>query len=161
MIPPFLEESLCKLAHLGIPSSIPSEWQIVSRTFTSRFLSRRERSRCATNRRERSCLRSCARSNTSHRSASYRHLAANHVISADIVEPASIELMSVDVELNSKVFSLLDVELLDAVFAEDAEKTLAGILTRNFDNVILRHPVVSCTSRNATLSGQNGDNSTC
>lgn len=61
--------------------------------------------------------------------------------------------MSIDIELNREIFTLLDVELLDAVLAEDTEKTLAGILTRNLDDIILRHPVVPCTCRNTTLSG--------
>ena len=61
--------------------------------------------------------------------------------------------MGIDIELNREILTLLDVELLDAVLAEDTEKTLAGILTRNLDDIILRHPIVTCTCRNTALGG--------
>ena len=69
--------------------------------------------------------------------------------------------MGIDVELNGQILTLLDVELLDTILSEDAEKTFTWILSGHFDNVVLRHPIVSCTSRNTTLSGQHGDNSSC
>ena len=69
--------------------------------------------------------------------------------------------MGVDVELDGQVLTLLDVELLDAVLAEKTEHASARILTRHFDDILLRHPTVSCTSRDATLGGHDGDNSSC
>ena len=59
--------------------------------------------------------------------------------------------MGVDIKLYRQIFTLLDVELLNAVFAEDTEKTLTGKLTGHLDDIILRHPIVSCTSRHTTL----------
>ena len=69
--------------------------------------------------------------------------------------------MGVDIKLHGDIFTLLDIELLDAILSEDTEKTLAGILTRNFDHIVLRHPVVSSTCRDTTLGGQYCDDSTC
>ena len=69
--------------------------------------------------------------------------------------------MGIDVELNGQILTLLDVELLDAVFSEDTEKTFTGILSRHFDDIVLRHPVVSCTGRNTTLGRHDGDNFSC
>ena len=60
--------------------------------------------------------------------------------------------MGVNIELHRKIFSLLNIELFDSVFAEDTEKTFTWILSGNFNNVVLRHPVVSCTCRHTTLS---------
>ena len=37
--------------------------------------------------------------------------------------------MSVNVELDGQVLTLLDVELFDAILAEETEHTLTGILT--------------------------------
>jgi len=53
--------------------------------------------------------------------------------------------MSVDIKLHSEIFTLLDIELLDAIFSEDTEKTFTGILARNFDDIVLRHPIVTST----------------
>lgn len=48
--------------------------------------------------------------------------------------------MGIDIELNGQILSLLNIELLDAVFAKEAEHTLTGILTGDFDDILLRHP---------------------
>ena len=48
--------------------------------------------------------------------------------------------MCVDVERDCYVLAHLDIELFDAILTEDTEDTLLGILSRYFDNVILRHP---------------------
>ena len=69
--------------------------------------------------------------------------------------------MSINIKLNSQILALLNIKLLDTIFTENTEKTLTGILTRNFDNVILRHPVVSRAGRNATLCCQYGNDFTC
>jgi hypothetical protein len=48
--------------------------------------------------------------------------------------------MGIDVELDGQILTLLDIELLDAVLAKEAEHTLAGILTGDLDDILLRHP---------------------
>ena len=69
--------------------------------------------------------------------------------------------MGVDVELDGQILTLLDVELFDAILAEKTEHALTGILTGHFDDILLRHPVVSCTSRDTTLGRHDCDNSSC
>jgi len=119
-----------------------SEWQVVSRTFRRRFLSWREWCCGTISRRERRSLRCYS---GCYRSSSHRLLATNDIVSANIVKPTAIEFMSVDIKLHSEIFTLLDIELLDAIFSEDTEKTFTGILARNFDDIVLRHPIVTST----------------
>ena len=52
--------------------------------------------------------------------------------------------MSVNIELNGHVFVHLDIELLDTVFAEDTEDTTTRILSGNLNDIILRHPRITC-----------------
>ena len=74
-----------------------------------------------------------------------RHLTADNVVSADLVEPTTIVLMGVDVELDGEILTILDVELLDTVLSEETEHTLAGILSGHLDDILLRHPRVAST----------------
>jgi len=75
---------------------------------------------------------------TSHRGrGNRRHLAANDVVSADIVEPTALILVSINVELNGDILVHLNVKLLDAVLAKKAEYATPGELSGNFDNIIL------------------------
>jgi hypothetical protein len=53
--------------------------------------------------------------------------------------------VGVDVELDGEVFTVLDVELFDAVLSEETEHTAAGILSGHLDDILLRHPRVTCT----------------
>ncbi len=59
--------------------------------------------------------------------------------------------MGIYIELYGHILVHLNIELLDAVLAENAEKHLTGILTRNFKNIVLRHPGIACACRDATL----------
>ena len=137
---------------------IESERQIVGRTFTHGLLCRRERRRCSVCWRERCSLR-C--SDTSHRCAGYGLLTTDHVICSDIVEPTSVELVSINIKLHGKILALLNIELFDTILSKDTEKTFTWILSGHFNHVVLRHPVVSCTCRHTTLSRQYCNNSTC
>ena len=139
------------------------ERQVVGCIACGRFLCRREggcRIGC------RSCRGSLRREGRSTGSIGIgtrngSHLTADNIVGADIVEPTALILMGVDIELNGHVLVHLKIKLLDAVFAENAEDTTSGILSGNFDNIILRHPRVSCTCRHATLCWQYSNDSTC
>ncbi len=48
--------------------------------------------------------------------------------------------MGIDVKLNGDILIHLNIELLDALLAKNAKNTTLGILPRNFDDIILRHP---------------------
>lgn len=78
-------------------------------------------------------------------------LATNDIVGSDIVEPASVEFMGINVKLHGKVFTVLDVELANAVFAKKTEHATAGELSRHLNDIVLRHPVVTRALRNATL----------
>ena len=83
------------------------------------------------------------RSGTSLRS-SYGNLTTDNIEGTDIIEPASLVLMGIDVELNGDILIHLNIVLLDAVLAEDAEDATFGIGSGNFDDIVLRHPCVTC-----------------
>ena len=125
------------------------EGQIVGRTF-SRLLCRRERSNIGICCRSR-LLRSKG-SSTSLGSYSNGSSTTNNIIGADFVEPTSIILVGINIELDGNIFVHLNVKLLNTVFAKDAEQTLARILSRNFDNILLRHPRVTRALRDTTIS---------
>lgn len=135
------------------------EGQVVGTTLTCCLWSGRER--CGSSlgrsslRRERSCL-------GSDRSSRYgRYLTTNNIVRANIVKPAAIELMGIDVELHGQVLIHLDIELLDAVLAEETEHATLGVLSRNFNDIVLRHPGVACTVRHSTLCWHYSNDSTC
>ncbi len=69
--------------------------------------------------------------------------------------------MGIDIELDGEILTLLDIELLDTVLSEKTEHTTTGILTRYLDDIFLRHPIVTCASRNAALCCHNGNDSSC
>jgi hypothetical protein len=107
------------------------EGQIVSTTLAYRFLCRREG--------RRGILRSsslCERS-ALDRSASYGSSTTYHIEGTDIIEPTAIELMGIDIERNGDILTHLDIELLDAIFTENTEDTLLGILTGNLYDIVL------------------------
>ena len=107
------------------------EGQVVSTTLACRFLSRRE---------GRSSISRLSKGSALSRSGSYGSGTTNHIESTDIIEPTSVELMSIDVEGHGKVLAHLNIELFDAVLTEHTEDTLLGILSRNLYHIILRHP---------------------
>ena len=53
--------------------------------------------------------------------------------------------MGVDIELNSHILVHLKIKLLDTVFTENTEDATLRILSGDFNDIILRHPRVSCT----------------
>ena len=55
----------------------------------------------------------------------------------------------------------LDIELLDAVFAEDAEHALAGIGAGDFDYILLAHPRIASASGNAAVRWKDGNDFSC
>ena len=70
-------------------------------------------------------------------------LATNNAESPDLIEPTTIILMGIDVELHGEILAVLNVELLNAIFAEDTEHAFAGISTWYLDDIFLRHPGVT------------------
>ncbi len=111
------------------------EGQVVGTSFTGRFLCGRERSG--------SILRSSAlrwEGTFGSGSSGRSYDTALNVEGADVVKPATVELMSIYVERYGHVFTHLNIELFDAVFTEHTEYTLLGVLSRNFNHIILRHP---------------------
>jgi len=48
--------------------------------------------------------------------------------------------MGINIELNGDILIQLDIVLLDTVFAEDTENATLGILPRDFNDIVLRHP---------------------
>ncbi len=48
--------------------------------------------------------------------------------------------MGINIELNGDILIQLDIVLLDTVFAEDTENAALGILPRDFNDIVLRHP---------------------
>lgn len=45
--------------------------------------------------------------------------------------------MGINVERDCQVLAHLDIELFDAIFTKDTEHTFSGILTRNFNDIVL------------------------
>ena len=131
------------------------EWQIVcASTFWSRLLGRRERSGssrsgCGLHRLLRGERSSTNRSGTNgsagYGSTSHRGYTVKHVECTDIIKPPTVELMGINIKLDSHILTVLNVELTDTILAEYAEHATLGILTGNFDDIILRHPRVART----------------
>ena len=69
--------------------------------------------------------------------------------------------MRIDIELDGEIFTLLDIELFDSVLTKEAEYASAWILTRHLDDILLRHPTVTCTLRYTALCGHHCNNSSC
>ena len=61
--------------------------------------------------------------------------------------------MSVNVKLNGDVLTLLNVKHLYAILAKYTKHTLAHILTRNLNDILLTHPRLASTVRNTTAGG--------
>ncbi len=57
-----------------------------------------------------------------------------HVVSANIIEPATVVLMSVEVEKYRQFIAGFDVEALQAILAEHIEHHLAGVLVVRLDD---------------------------
>ena len=89
------------------------------------------------------------------------HLTTNDVIGTNIVIPTSVELACIDVELYGDLLAGLNVELFDAVFTEDVEHHLAGVLTWYLNDIFLCHPCVSCTVGNTTSCLHDGNDFSC
>ena len=60
-----------------------------------------------------------------------------HVVGTDIIEPAALILMGINIELNGQVLTVLNIELTNTIFTEDAEDATLGILTGNFNDIVL------------------------
>jgi len=117
-----------------------SEWQIVGTTLSCRFLSRREGGSGSIRlRREGS---GCRRANWGCGLGC--HLTTDHIIGTDFIKPTPLILMGINIKLNGQILAVLNVELLDPVFAKEAEDTSAGELTRHLYDILLRHPWVTC-----------------
>ena len=99
------------------------EWQIVGRAFCGWLLCWWEGSRSTASGRERACLR---RADTG-----LRNLSAHDVVGTDIVKPTTLIFAGVDIELNGQIFTILNIELLDAVLTKEVEDTTFGILAWN------------------------------
>ncbi len=48
--------------------------------------------------------------------------------------------MGINIEGHRVVLSHLNIKLLNTVLAENTEDTTTGVLPRDFNNIILRHP---------------------
>jgi len=111
------------------------EWQIVGAgTFSCWLLCWRERCRRGIG------LRLCRGEWRCNRRSSLRHLTTDHVVSTDIVKPTTLIFTSVDIKLDSKVFTILDIELFDTILTEKVEDTTLRILAWHFEHIFLRHP---------------------
>ena len=154
-------KSICKVNCRCFCASFArrSEGQIVGCTFAGRLLCGREGSRCTTTLWSSILLRSgCKRSGLWNRLS---HLAANDVVGTNVVEPTSLPLTCVNVELNGDFFARLYVKLLDAILSKDVEDHPAGILSWYFDYILLRHPGVACASRCTASWLQDGNHFSC
>ena len=149
-----------KISHFGwkatLPVTLPSERQVVGTSFFGRFLCRREWSgglrssgRCGLLRRERSSTNGSGISNGSAGNGCCNTV--EHVESTDIIEPAAIKLMGINIKLYGQILTILNVELTDAILSKDAEYATLRILSWNFDYIILRHPRIARAGRGATL----------
>ena len=58
----------------------------------------------------------------------------------DVVEPAALILVGINIELDGDILTILNVELTNAVFAKNTEHHATRILAGDFQHVILRHP---------------------
>ncbi len=65
--------------------------------------------------------------------------------------------MGINVELNGHIFSSLNVELFNPVFAKDAENHTARILSWYLNNIVLTHPRVARTIGSSTGCRKNGN----
>ena len=126
------------------------ERQIVSTVLGSRLLSRREWSG-STLRRERS----------SYGSGLRLYLTTNYVVGTDIIEPATLILTGINIKLDCQILTILDIELLDTILTKDVEHAPLGILTRHFKYILLSHPRITRTGRNATSWLHYSNNSSC
>ena len=108
--------------------------QVVSRALARRLLSRRERSSL------RSRLLRRERSSAAHRSSSHRCSTTHHIVGTNIIKPTAVELVCINIEAHGDILTLLNIELLDTVFAKNTEHALTRILTGNFYHIVLRHP---------------------
>lgn len=111
-------------------STLPLEGQVVGSAFTCRFLCRGERSGRSLwsslgLRRERRCCGSTG------------CYAVQYIVGTYLVEPTSLILVGINVKLNSQVFTVLNVELTDAVLTKHTETAFPGICARNFDYILL------------------------
>ena len=77
-------------------------------------------------------------SSTRHRSSTCH--SRHHMVGTDIIEPTALILMGINIKGHCVVLSHLNIKLFDTVLTEDTEDTTTGILTGNFNNIILRHP---------------------
>ena len=134
---------------------ISSEWQIVGSSVARRLLCWWEWSRGPV---------LCCRLLGSERRGSRNGLcclATNNIVCTNLIEPAALPFVSINVKLYGNLFASLNAELLDAVFAEKAEDHLPRILPRYFKNVFLAHPRVACASRDTALGLHDGNYFSC
>ncbi len=141
---------------------LKSEGQVVGSPFTSRFRRRREWSCTGIGsrllRREWTCGSGCSSTgNSCSGRNTLGYLTANNVESTDVVIPTALILMGINVELNGHIFSSLNVELFNPVFAKDAENHTARILSWYLNNIVLTHPRVARTIGSSTGCRKNGN----
>ena len=67
----------------------------------------------------------------------------------DVVEPAAVVFVGVDVEADAQLLATLDVHRSDAVITKDSKTTLTRILLVCLDDIVLTLPCVACSTRNA------------
>ncbi len=64
----------------------------------------------------------------------------HHTVGTNIIKPTAVELVCINIEAHGDILTLLNIELLDTVFAKNTEHALARILPGNFYHIVLRHP---------------------
>ena len=69
--------------------------------------------------------------------------------------------MGINIELYGNILSLLDIELFDTILTEKTEYAFARILSRNLNDIFLRHPGITRTIRHTTVCRKYCNNSTC
>ena len=117
--------------------------KVVGGTVTCGFLSGWERSSNGLRSSSYGLLgrKGCSTGSSSHGSSSGNGSSTGYgrhdTIGANVVEPTTLILMGVNIEGHGIVLSHLNVKLFDTVLTEDTEETLAGILARNFNDIVL------------------------
>ena len=99
------------------------------------------------------CLGSCSRCRSC--------LTAIYAECTDVVEPAAVVLVCIDVEVNRQLFAYLNIEGGKTVNAKDVEHHLAGVLTRNFQYKRLGLPFVARSATYSAALVELGYNFTC
>ena len=123
------------------------EWQTICTVGVCRLLGRRERSSGSSG-----SSRGCSRHWVCVRHSRCRLDVAVYCPCTDIVEPASLVLVRINVERHCHLLTHLDIELVYLVLTKDPEATFLWIGVMSLYDIVLRFPWVASALRHTTLS---------